>query len=604
MLFISYKGGQSRKLILKIKLKEYRIFTYKYSILIKNYIIFISYKTYGYYLTIKNKIINIIKIAFKIIFSIVLFVRNIFIFAYLFTKAFLLTIIYIFSAKFRKNIKAFFMHINLNKKNYYKKIKFKIFSESKLILIFFKQALISFFNFIIFDLLQIKDIVYFIKNNKKQSSFIFTCLVFIVSTSIYYIKNPNIYKQTMGKYKDINFLSINDSIFKILNSDFLKPYSVFKIALNPDNNSLEEILLNNKIEKENIRQIISVASQSYSKIVNKPISDSLIINAIINYSKTNKTYTIVKLTLPIDNSYDLIISQNEDLKYTTAVIEKELTRYVLKRKVSIQGNLYKSLIDIGTPPYIANEALKILAWDVDFQRGLKANDSVEIIYECLYNNEDEVVMCDNLLYLVLKAQNYNINIYKYENNYYHQNGYSVSKTLMLTPVNNARLSSGFGFRKHPILGYNILHKGIDFAAPIGTPIYASGNGVILSMSFSSGYGYHIRIKHNNYVQTLYAHLNSFVKNLKVGDSVKQWQLIGYTGMSGLSTGPHLHYEVIVNNRQVNPLALKSPSETKLIGRDLRKFYIYKSSFDNFSIRTPSQNKSNIIFNAPNTDTIF
>ncbi len=408
----------------------------------------------------------------------------------------------------------------------------------------------------------------------------------------------------MGKYSHINFLSINDSVFKIVNSEFLKPYSVFKIALNPENNSLEEILLNNKIEKDSIRQIISVASANYSNIINKPISDSLIINAIVNYSKTNKTYSIVRLTLPIDTSYDLIITQNEEGRYTTAVAEKELTRYVLKRKVAINNSLYQSLIATSVPPYIANEVLKVLAWDVDFQRGLKANDSVEIMYECLYNNEDEVVMCDNLLYLVLKAQNYNISIYKYEDTYYHQNGYSVAKTLMLTPVNNARLSSGFGFRQHPILGYNILHKGIDFAAPIGTPIYASGNGVIIAMSFASGYGYHIRIKHNNYVQTLYAHLNSFIKNLKVGDSVKQWQLIGYTGVSGLSTGPHLHYEVIVNNRQVNPLALKSPSESKLTGRDLRKFYIYKSSFDSFSIRTPSQNKSNIIFNAPNTDTIF
>jgi murein DD-endopeptidase MepM/ murein hydrolase activator NlpD len=221
---------------------------------------------------------------------------------------------------------------------------------------------------------------------------------------------------------------------------------------------------------------------------------------------------------------------------------------------------------------------------VDFQRDIWKNDSFQIIYEEFKNEKGNIIDAGDIIYANLNLQNIDLQLYKfeYEKNkidYFDENGKSVRKTLMKTPINGARLSSSFGKRKHPILGYNKLHTGTDFASPKGTPIMASGDGIISRAKWCGGGGNCIKIKHNSVYQTVYAHLSKFGKGIKRGVRVKQGQIIGYVGSTGMSTGPHLHYEVIENGRKINSQKLKLPSGRILKGKDRNLFEVNKIKID-------------------------
>ncbi len=218
-------------------------------------------------------------------------------------------------------------------------------------------------------------------------------------------------------------------------------------------------------------------------------------------------------------------------------------------------------------------------FQVDFQRDIWKNDSFQIIYEEFKNEEGKVVEVGEIIYANLNIQNNDLKLYKfeYEKNkidYFDENGKSMRKTLMKTPINGARLSSPFGKRKHPILGFTRLHAGTDFAAPKGTPIMASGDGIVTRAKWCGGGGNCVKIKHNSTYQTVYAHMSKFGRGIKKGVRVKQGQIIGYVGSTGLSTGPHLHYEVIENGRKINSQKLKLPSG-KILKGDLRKKFEVK-----------------------------
>jgi len=250
----------------------------------------------------------------------------------------------------------------------------------------------------------------------------------------------------------------------------------------------------------------------------------------------------------------------------------------------ITNSLYNTAINLEIKANTIVEFARLYGFQVDFQRDIWKGDSFQIIFEEYKNKEGNIVEAGDIIYANLNLQNQDLNLYKYEYekgkiDFFDENGKSMRKTLMKTPINGARLSSSFGKRKHPILGFNKMHTGTDFAAPKGTPIMASGNGVITKARWCGGGGNCVKIKHNSKYQTVYAHLSKFAREIKKGVRVKQGQIIGYVGSTGLSTGPHLHYEVIENGRKINSQKLKLPSGKILKGKNRKLFEVNKIKID-------------------------
>jgi len=275
----------------------------------------------------------------------------------------------------------------------------------------------------------------------------------------------------------------------------------------------------------------------------------------------------------IDNNYILN-------KYKEPIV-------VTFHKVSseINNSLYISAKKAGLPISVLMEVVKIYSFDVDFQREIKAGDAFEVLYQIHNNRSGEIVKTGPVLRSVLVLGGERLPLYRYEYEedyfeYFDSEANSAKKALMRTPLDGARVSSVFGNRKHPILGYTKMHKGVDFAAPRNTPVFAAGDGIIEYAKRNGGYGKFIRIRHNSDYKTAYAHLDRYAKNIRVGTKVKQGDIIGYVGSTGRSTGPHLHYEIIFRNKQVNPLKVRMPKELKLDNQDYDSFIIERNRLDN------------------------
>ena len=227
------------------------------------------------------------------------------------------------------------------------------------------------------------------------------------------------------------------------------------------------------------------------------------------------------------------------------------------------------------------------SFDIDFQRDIQKGNKLEILYKVLYNEKRKEVSYGNIQYVNLIFQKNNLEYFIFKTSegfidYFDREGKNVRKALMKTPLDGAKISSSYGKRNHPILGYNKFHRGVDFAAPIGTPVYAAGNGTIEYASRNGGYGKYIRIRHNNSYKTAYAHLSAFKKGISKGIRINQGQIIGYVGSTGRSTGPHLHYEVIYQNKPINPMKMKLPSGKVLTGKELKTFVgSSKTLYSNF-----------------------
>ena len=246
-------------------------------------------------------------------------------------------------------------------------------------------------------------------------------------------------------------------------------------------------------------------------------------------------------------------------------------------------SLYKAAIDKKIPANTIIELARIYGFQIDFQRDIKKKDRFQIMYEIFVDENEKIIETGNILYanLILSGEDNSLYFFDKEGSvgHYDKNGKSIQKALMKTPINGARLSSPFGMRKHPIDGFNKMHKGTDFAAPMGTPIMASGSGIIKKAGWCGGGGNCVVIKHNSTYETVYAHMSKFAKGIKKGVRVKQGQTIGYVGSTGKSTGPHLHYEVIVNGKKVNSQKLKLPSGKILKGDERKIFETKKIKLD-------------------------
>jgi len=287
------------------------------------------------------------------------------------------------------------------------------------------------------------------------------------------------------------------------------------------------------------------------------------------------------LVIPLDYRNRIEVSLNNtsnDESFIAKKVSFELVSENVRAEGTIDSSLYLAAANNGVTPPVINELIRIFSWDVDFQRDIWKNDSFEIMYQRFRDEDGNVVYNDGIKYAALTLQGKKKAIYLHQlkdgtTDYFDENGQSARKALMRTPINGARLSSTFGKRKHPVLGYTKMHKGADFAAPSGTPIYAAGNGTIEMSGRNGAYGNYVRIRHNSEYATAYAHMKSIKRGMGKGKRVTQGQVIGYVGTTGRSTGPHLHYEILRAGQQVNPLKVKMPSGKKLSGGELARFKI-------------------------------
>ena len=341
---------------------------------------------------------------------------------------------------------------------------------------------------------------------------------------------------------------------------------------------------------EKILDEIEIESKEKTKFLNyflnKKLKFKIYENQKITFEIDNlKNRKITKIVIPINKKKDLIISYNKSNKLKTVELSKELSLNLVYRENFIKNSLYKSAIDKNIDPNIIVQFAQIYGFQVDFQRDIRKNDSFQIVFEEFKNDNNKTVDYGNILYANLILQGKSLELYHFNsekekiNDHFEANGQSIKKTLMKTPINGARLSSSYGMRKHPILGYNKMNQGTDFAAPMGTPIMASGSGKILKAGWCGGGGNCVKIRHNSTYSTVYAHMSKFARGIKKGVRVSQGQIIGYVGSTGMSTGPHLHYEVIKNGKKINSQTLKLPSGKKLKGKTREDFELAKIKID-------------------------
>lgn len=300
------------------------------------------------------------------------------------------------------------------------------------------------------------------------------------------------------------------------------------------------------------------------------------LNLIFDKSRDSDEEILQALNMNLGPIKTVRIDRTERGKYEANLKEKKVYRRYYVGETEIQTSLYGSAARSGIPPSVIARMIKIYSWAVDFQRDLRTKDSLQVIYEVQETEDGDVVGYGQILYANLNLNGTDLPLYRYEHkdghtDYYDEKGQSIKKTLMKTPVDGARISSGFGMRRHPVLGYGKMHKGVDFAAPMGTPIYAAGDGIIRKIGRNGSFGNYIRIRHNGQLETAYAHMQRFAKGKHKGSRVKQGEVIGYIGTTGRSTGPHLHYEVLMNNKQVNPKRIDLPVGEHLKGQTLTDF---------------------------------
>mgnify|MGYP001320996791 FL=1 len=401
--------------------------------------------------------------------------------------------------------------------------------------------------------------------------FVFFLVCIIVSNLI----NVKIKKETQNLssiVKSKEFINLGDFFLSKINS----PYKEEKYLIQ-NNDSVEKILKKFNIRGQDIKDISTRLKLKKLSNIYAGRELSLV------YKKLNDTSrTIVSLIFPVNNTLSIEIRKSKDDFIIKENILKLYKKEVVIKK-EIKNNLYSAAVEAGVEPNIIIEFARIFGFEVDFQRDIRKGNWFEIFYERLEDENNIVKDTGKIIYASMFVNGEEINLYNFKDKkeigYYDIKGKSIVKSLMKTPINGARLSSSYGMRKHPILGYNKMHKGTDFAAPSGTPIMASGSGTVTRARWCGGGGNCVKIKHNSTYETVYAHMKNFARGIKEGRKVKQGQIIGYVGSTGLSTGPHLHYEVIVNGKKVNSQRLKLPSGKILKGEERKEFELQRIKID-------------------------
>ena len=422
-----------------------------------------------------------------------------------------------------------------------------IFSSNKIIKIIKKNIEITFLFLLLLITISITNIY---NNDKILIDENYKNLI----NNIYFQKSINqIFDNLVPRYKNINHkVSSGETFDKILN--------------------------NYSIPSEEINQIKKKLNSDYD--INN-LQPNLEIKIIIDQSNNKK---ITSFLFPVSRTEKIQLTRNlGNNLFEKKIIITNLNKKIVFKEGKITQSLYKTAIDLKVQPNVIIEFARIYGFQVDFQRDIRKNDNFQIMYEVFEDDDGKVFETGNIIFADLKLSGKNNALYFFEKKgsegHYDENGKSVEKALMKTPINGARLSSAFGMRKHPIDGFNKMHRGTDFAAPMGTPIMASGSGLITRARWCGGGGNCIKIKHNSTYETIYAHMKNFARGIKEGIRVKQGQIIGYVGSTGKSTGPHLHYEVVVNGKKVNSQKLKLPSGKTLKGKERKIFEVEKIKLD-------------------------
>ena len=395
----------------------------------------------------------------------------------------------------------------------------------------------------------------------------------IFSTTIYNNKKL----ETYNNYKEvINNIYFQKSLKQIFDS--LKPkYKSIDHKIS-SGETFDKILNNYSIPSKEILDIKKSLSSDYNL---SNLKSNLDIKFTIDQSNNKK---ITSFLFPVSRTEKILLTRNLDTdKFDKKKIITNLNKKIIFKEGKISQSLYKTAIDLNVQPNIIIEFARIYGFQVDFQRDIRKNDNFQIMYEVFEDDNGKVFETGNIIFADLKLSGVNNSLYYFDKKgnegHYDQNGKSVEKALMKTPINGARLSSAFGMRKHPIDGYNKMHRGTDFAAPMGTPIMASGSGVVTRARWCGGGGNCVKIKHNSTYETIYAHMKNFARGIKEGVRVKQGQIIGYVGSTGKSTGPHLHYEVIENGKKINSQKLKLPSGKILKSKNRELFEVTRIKLD-------------------------
>ena len=398
------------------------------------------------------------------------------------------------------------------------------------------------------------------------------------------------------------YLNSNKLIDQISKTNIIKSNANLKKKVTERINKLDNVYSNrlddikktkkNQVSKKKEIKIIVKKNDTLVKILKQRFKDNEIINKIIYelgkeynlnklkinqeiYFYKNHENIIENIIMPINFSTDI----NIKISNKQVSLEKEKLQIINElesNKFIINYSVYSDGKKANIPSIILSDAIRLFSFDIDFQRDIQKNDELEILYEVKYNNKRENVSYGNIKYIKLTLQNTDLEYFAFKTedgylDYYNQKGKNVKKALLKTPIDGARLSSTYGMRKHPIAGYNKMHRGVDFAAPPGTPVYAGGNGTVEFFGRNGGYGKYVRIRHNNQYKTAYAHLKSYKKGMHIGMRVNQGDVIAYVGSTGKSTGPHLHYEIIYKGKQINPMKMKLPSGKTLTGSELINF---------------------------------
>ena len=403
-------------------------------------------------------------------------------------------------------------------------------------------------------------------------SIIFFSLLYFISLNLVSKKNLDNQENLSDISKSSEFSQISDFLIAKINS----PYEDIKYTIKK-NDSVEKILYQFNITDEEVKEISLKLKQK--KLTNIYSGREL---KLIYKKLENQTNSVVSLLFPINNTSSIEVRKSKNKFIVKENILQLYKKEVVVKSV-IKNNLYSSAIQSGIEPNIIIEFARIFGFEVDFQRDIRKGDWFELLYEKFEDDNERVRDTGKIIYASMFVNGEEINLYHFKDknsdDFFNIKGQSITKSLMKTPINGARLSSSFGMRKHPILGYNKMHRGTDFAAPSGTPIMASGSGTITRARWCGGGGNCVKIRHNSTYETIYAHMKSFAKGIKEGRKVKQGQIIGYVGSTGISTGPHLHYEVVVNGKKVNSQRLKLPSGKKLKGEARKDFELKRIKID-------------------------
>ena len=412
-----------------------------------------------------------------------------------------------------------------------------------------------------------------IKKNKELFLLITLILITIVSTQIYNVNKDKINKNYVSLINNIYF---QKNLKHIL--DALEPRYIIIEHKIVQGETFDKILNKHQIPKNEIKKIKKILSKKNNL---NNLKTGQTIKITIDKLKNIK---VINFLFPVSRTEKIQLTRNfSSDNFEKKEIITNLNKKIIFKEGKILHSLYKTAVDLDVQVNIIIDFARIYGFQVDFQRDIRKNDYFQIIYEVFEDKNKKIHETGEIIFANLKLRGENNPLYyfnqKGSEGHYDNNGKSAEKALMKTPINGAQLSSAFGMRKHPIDGYNKMHRGTDFAASKGAPIMASGNGVVVRARWCGGGGYCVKIKHNSTYSTVYAHMSKFAKGIKKKVRVKQGQIIGYVGSTGKSTGPHLHYEVIKNGKKINSQTLKMPSGKILKGKNRKLFEMEKIKTD-------------------------